>query len=105
MSVRREHHGVRNASAQFCRNMTLRLGPDLVHDAVPFAVGETRRIFPAFDLAFEASIRPEVMAVRGELEPLRIRSQAAREERLEAQSAVLNDQSSGKARLSKVERR
>ena len=85
--------------------MSLGFRPDLVHDPIPFAVGKARCVFPAFDLSLEAGVGPKMMAVRGHVQPRRVGHQAAREERLEAQSAVLKDQSSGKARFSSVDRR
>ncbi len=105
MGVGREDDRVGHRRAQLFGDIGLRLGPDLVHDPVPLAVGEPRRILPAFDLAFEAGVRPQMMAVRGDVQPLGIGAEAAREERLETQSSVLSDQSSGNARFSSVERR
>ena len=105
MRVRRKHDRVRHCRTEFVRHMALRLGPDLVHDPVPLAVSQSRRIFPAFDLPFEAGVRPQMMAVGGHVQPVRIGAEAPREKRLETQSDVLSDQSSGKARFSSVDRR
>src|SRR4051794_16091941 len=60
---------------------------------------------PLLDLGVEASVRAEMMAVRREMQPFGIGRQAAAEQRLEAQRAVLKDHSSGKMRFSSVERR
>ena len=54
------------------RDMALRLGPDFAHDPVPLAVGETRGVVPAFDLPVEAGVGPQMMAVRGHVQPLGI---------------------------------
>ena len=86
-------------------DMGLRLGPHLAHDPVPLVVGKPGRIFPAFDLALERGVGPQMMAVRGEMKPVGRGGEALRKERLEAQSSVLSDQSSGKARLVRVEAR
>ena len=67
-------------------DMRLRFGPDLAHHLVPFMVGQPRRIFPAFDLALERGVGPEMMAVGGEMEPIGRRAEAFGEQRLEAQS-------------------
>src|SRR5437764_308115 len=85
--------------------MGLRLGPDLVHHFVPLAVREAGGVVPRFDLPLEARVGPKVMAMRREMQPLGIRRQAAAEQRLETQRAVLSDHSSGKTRLSRVARR
>ena len=55
----------------------LRLGPDLVHHLVPFAVGEPGGVVPRLDLALEARVGPEMMAVRGEVQPSGIGAEAA----------------------------
>ena len=80
-------------------DMTLRLGPDLAHDPVPLAVGEPRRIFPAFDLPFEAGVRPQMMAVRSHVQPVRIGAEAPREKRLETQSGRSQRPKLGKGAL------
>ena len=107
--VRRKDDRVRIAGAELARDMRLRLGPDLVHDLVPFAVGEARGVFPRLHMPVEAGVGPEVMAVRGEVQPLGIGAEAPAEQRFEAQAEtsklVLSDHSSGKIRLSSVERR
>jgi hypothetical protein len=46
-----------------------------------------------------------MVAVRRHVQPPGIGGEAAREQRLEAQRAVLSDHNSGKARFSSVERR
>jgi hypothetical protein len=85
--------------------MTLSLGPDFVHHLVPLAVSEPRRVVPRFDLAFEAGVGPQVMAVPGEMQPLGICAETAGEQVFEAQRSVLSAHSSGKILLSRVERR
>ena len=99
MRVRREDDRVRHAGAKLGRDMALRFRPDLVHDAVPFAVGKAGGVIPAFDLPLEACVRPEMMAVRGHVQPRRVGPEASREQMLEVQSSVLSVHSSGKARF------
>ena len=105
MRVRRKDDGVGHSGTKLRGDVGLSLGPDFVHDPVPLAIGETGCVLPAFDLALEARVRPEMMAVSGDVQPIGIGGQASGEERLEAQSWVLNDHNSGKARFSSVERR
>ena len=105
MSVRGKNDRGWVAAAKLRRDMGLRLGPDLAHDPVPFIVGETGRIVPAFDLPLVRGVGPEVVAVRREVEPVGRGGQALREERFETQSSVLSDQCSGKARVVRVEAR
>ena len=56
----------------------LRFGPDLAHHPVPLAVREAGGVVPRLDLALEAGVGPEMMAVRGEMQPLGIGRQAPR---------------------------
>ena len=63
----------------------LRFGPDLAHHLVPLMVGQARGVFPAFDLAVEDGVGPQMMAVRGEMQPARRGAEALGEQRLEAQ--------------------
>ena len=79
MGVGREDDGFGHRRPSSRGDMGLRLGPDLAHDPVPLAVGEPRRILPAFDLPVEAGVGPQMMAVRGEVQPLRIGGEAPRE--------------------------
>ena len=65
------------AAAKLGGDMGLRLGPHLAHHPVPFAVGEPRGIVPAFDLPGEAGVGPQMMAVRGEVQPVGRRAEAA----------------------------
>ena len=102
MRIRREHDRRRIAAPQFVGDMGLRLGPHLAHHAVPLAVGKPRGILPAFDLPGEARVGPQMMAVRGEVQPPGSGAKALREQRLEAHRLVLSDHSSGKARLVSV---
>ena len=93
------------ARAKLCSHLGLRGGPDLVHHPVPFAVGEPRRVVPRLHLPVETGIRPEMMAVRREVQPRRIGGEAAAEQAFEAQRSVLSDHSSGNRRLSSVARK
>ena len=90
--------------AKLARDIGLGLGPDLVHHLVPLAVGEPRGVIPCRDLAVEARVGPQMMAVRGEVQPVGIGAAGSAEQRLEAQRSVLSDHSSGNTRLSRVER-
>jgi hypothetical protein len=85
--------------------MALRFGPYLVHHLVPLAVGEPGRVVPRLDLAVVARVGPQMMAVRGEMQPVGIGREAPTEQILEAQRSVLSAHSSGNIRLSRVERR
>ena len=105
MRVRREDDRIGLPGPELSRDVALRLGPDLVHHLVPLAVGEPGRIVPRLDLSLEARVRPKVMAVRGEVQPVGIGDEAAREQRLETQRSVLSDHSSGNTRFSRVARR
>ena len=96
---------VRLAGAELCRDRGLRFGPQFAHHPLPFAVGKPRGVFPAFDLAGEAGVGPQVVAVRRHVQALRRRRQAAGKEMLEAHSCVRIAQSSGNARFSRVEAR
>ena len=61
------------AGAELGGDMALRFGPHLAHHLVPLAVGEPGGVLPAFDLSFEAGVGPQMMAVRGEMQPARDR--------------------------------
>ena len=67
-----EDDRVRLGGAELARDMDLRLGPDLVHHLVPFAVGEAGRVVPRLHVPVEARVGPEMMAVRREVQPRRI---------------------------------
>src|SRR5690349_2200976 len=105
MRVGCEDQGIALTGPELASDMALRLGPHLVHHLIPLAVGEAGGVIPCLDLSFEAGVRPEVMAVRREVQPLGIRRQAAAEQRLETQRAVLSDHNSGNTRFSSVARR
>ncbi|WP_246450399.1 hypothetical protein [Sphingomonas rhizophila] len=100
-----EHDRIGGGTAKLRRHRSLRGGPDLAHHPVPFAVSEARSVVPAFDLAIEAGVGPQMVTVGGEVQPFRRCAERAREEPLEAHNSVRSDQSSGKARLDKVDAR
>jgi hypothetical protein len=52
--------------------MALRLGPDFAHHLVPLEVGEAGGVVPRLGLALEAGVGPQMVAVRGEMQPLGI---------------------------------
>ena len=95
----------RDAGAELGRDLGLRRGPDLVHHLVPLAVGEPRGVVPRLDLPVEAGVGPQMMAVRGEVQPAGIGPRLRREQPFETQRSVLSDHSSGNTRFSSVERR
>ena len=103
--VRGKYDRIRAAGAELGGDIGLRLGPDLVHHPVPFVVGQPRGVVPRLGLSVEAGVGPEMVAVRGEMEPLGVGLDAPREQILEAQRSVLSAHNSGKIRLSSVERR
>ena len=105
VGVGREDDGRRIGDAKLVRDIGLGLGPDRIHYLVPFHVGEAGGVLPAFDLPVERSVGPEMMAMRGEVEPPGRRFQAPREEALETHMSVRKSHSAGKARFSSVERR
>ena len=105
VSIWREHDGVGLTRSELSRDLGLRGGPHLAHHLVPFEVGEQGRILPRLHVTIEARVGPEVMAMGREMQPLRIRAEAPAEQVLEAQRCVLSAQSSGKTRLSSVDRR
>ncbi len=84
VGVRRKDDGGGVAAAELARHMALRLGPDLVHHLVPLAVGETGGVVPGVGLPGEAGVGPQMMAVRREMQSVRVRGEAAREEWFEA---------------------
>ena len=77
MRVRGEDDRVRLPGAELARDLGLGLGPDLAHHLVPLAVGEAGGVVPRLDLPLEAGVGPEMMAVRGEMQPVGIGRQAA----------------------------
>ena len=105
MGIRGEDDCVGLPGSKLTSDVALRLGPDLAHDLVPLAVGQARRVVPGFDLAVKAGVRPEVMAVGGEVQAGGIGAEASAEQSFEAQRAVLSDHNSGKTRFSSVARR
>ena len=82
-----------------------RLGAALLDGPILHLSSEPGGVAPRRNLAFEAGIRPEMMTMRREMQPLGIGTKAATEQCLEAQRSVLSDHNSGKTRLSSVERR
>ena len=88
--------------AQFARDVALRLTPNRPHDVAPFQVRHTGRIFPSRRLTIETGIGPQMVAVRCKMQPVRIGRERAGEEVFVGHNSVLNDQSSGNARLPSV---
>ena len=78
VGVGRKDDRVGLAGAELGGDIGLGLGPDLAHDLVPLAVGEPGGVVPRLDLALEAGVGPQMMAVRGEVQPLGIGAEAAR---------------------------
>ena len=105
VGARREHDRVGHAAAKLASDIRLGLGPDLIEDFVPLGVGQAGGVVPRLDLAVEAGVGPQMMAVRGEVQALRICGQTPAEQPLETQRSVLSAHSSGNTRLSRVERR
>ena len=95
----------RVAGAKFDRDLGLCLGPYLAHHLVPFAVGKARGVVPSFDLAVETDVGPQMMAVRGDVQAVAARPRGfSKTGALKLKFRYCSDQSSGKARLSSVER-
>ncbi|MNI50190.1 hypothetical protein D3C73_1048360 [compost metagenome] len=84
-----EDQPVGRGQAQFAGDVALSLGDDLAEDQVPFAVGEAIGLGPGLDLAVEAGVGPQVMAVGGEMQPFGIEAERAREQGLVAHDATL----------------
>ena len=106
MGVRSEHQGARIGQPEFGRDMRLGRGPDLAHHPLPFAVGKAHAVLPGGELADIGGIGPQMMRMRGEVQPLGRRRQRALEQVLVARhSWVRSVQSSGKARLASVDSR
>jgi|GEM_PF-6302592 len=82
MGVWCENQAVGRGQAQFARDVSLSLGDDLAEDQVPFAIGETVGLGPGPDLAVEAGVGPQVVAVGGEMQALGIKTERAREQGL-----------------------
>jgi hypothetical protein len=72
-----DRRGVRKVEDS--RHMPLRRRHDLAEDRLPLAVGETGGIEPALLLRREGDVGPEVVAVGGEMQPLRIGGEEALE--------------------------
>ena len=106
MRVGRKDDTRRIGQAQLCGDMGLRGGPQLVHHPPPFAIGEAGGVLPAGNLAHVRRIRPQMMAMRRKMQPVRRGGQAALEQIPvipRAHSIVLKDHSSGKARFASVD--
>ncbi len=69
------------------------------------ALNQSQDFFDALQLTGKAGVWPEMMAVRGEMQPPRRRCQRPREKMLPAYSAVRIVHNSGKALLPKVPRK
>ena len=94
-----------SAAAELARDVALSLGPHFFHHLFPFAVGEAGRVVPRFYVSFPARVRPKVVAVRREVQSHGIGTETSREQGLETERSVLSAHSSGKTRLSSVDRR
>ena len=105
MGIGREQHRIGKAASEFIGDVRLSLDPHFAHHPVPLAVGQPGGVFPAFDLTGEAGVGPEMMAVRGKVQPTRSRGEASGKQALEAHSWVRSAQSSGKARFVRVDSR
>ena len=80
MGIGGEDHGLRVGQSQFGRDVFLRLRHHIAEDQVPFAVRKMVGLDPGTHLPVERGIRPQMVAVRGKMQPLRIQTQRAREE-------------------------
>ncbi len=80
MGVGGEDHRVRGRQVQFAGDVRLGLGNDPPEDQLPFPVRELIGLDPGPQLAVETRIRPQVMAVRREMQPLGIQRQGAGEQ-------------------------
>ena len=75
-----EHHRVRRRQVQLAGDVRLGLGDDLAEDQVPFPVRELIGLDPGPQLAVKTGVGPQVMAVRREMQPLRVQRQGAGEQ-------------------------
>ena len=87
---------------QFARDVALRLFPNRPHNAAPFEIRHPGRIVASCHLTIETGIGPKMVAVRRKMQPVRIGRERAGEEVFVGHNSVLNDQSSGNARLPSV---
>ena len=87
---------------QFSGDMLLRFGPDGTHDLGPFVIGQHRRVFPGRHMAVMARVGPEMVAMRGKMQTIRIGRERFGEQKFPAHNWVRSDHSSGKARLPTV---
>ncbi len=103
VGVGREGDAGRIGQAQLGGDVALGLGDHFGEDLVPLVVGQQRGIVPGLHLSIETGIGPQVMAVRGKVQPSGRGIEGAGKQVLEAHSAVRSDHSSGKARLPSVD--
>ena len=89
VGVGRKDQTVGRGQVQLLGHVRLRLGNDLAEDQVPLAVGEAVGLGPGLHLRVETGVWPQVMAVGGEMQPLGIETQGAREEGFVAHGAKL----------------
>ncbi|MNC29706.1 hypothetical protein D3C75_779690 [compost metagenome] len=75
--------------------MLLGFGNDLAEHQIPLAVGEAVGLGPGLDLGVETGVGPQMMAMGGEMQPLGIQTQGAREEGLVAHPATLPGSTQG----------
>ena len=88
VAVGREDDVLGPAQAEDARDAPLGGGGDLAQDRLPLAIGQARRVQPTARLGLEGHVRPQVVAVRGEVQPPRVRLQEAPEVRLVTQASL-----------------
>ena len=71
MGVRREGNRGGVWQIQFARDMPLRFTPDGSHHFFPFVIGQRCSVLPGLNLAIQTRVRPKVVAMRGEMQPVR----------------------------------
>lgn len=109
MRVPCKYHSRWIGQMQFGGDMCLGSRPQFAHHPIPFVIGKAGRILPSRHLSDIACVGPEMMTVRGKMQPVwRCRQRTLEQvspiaRRWQAHNSVLNDQSSGKARLPKVD--
>src|SRR5690606_16210800 len=86
---------VGRGQAQLARDVALSLGDDLAEDQVPFAISETVGLGPGADLAVEAGVGPQVVAVGGEMQAFGGEAERAREQGLVVHEGPLTRRAAG----------
>ena len=69
MGIGREDNRRAVAAAKLGCDVRLCFGPHFAHHPVPLVVGEPRGVVPTLHLAVEAGIGPQMVAVRGHVQP------------------------------------